>query len=278
MGLRVNTNVASINAQRNLVNSTGNLQKSLQRLSSGLRITRAADDAAGLAISEGFRADIRSIAQARRNANDGISLLQVGEGALNEVSSILIRQRELAIQAANGTLGTNERATLNNEFQDLVEEIDRISAVTSFNGTTILQSGSSTTFQIGVDATSDDRISVSAVDARASAIGLLRSTGNYAGITTVESAQNTLSRIDAAIGNVASLRASFGTVQNRLESSIRSLAVAQENTAAAESRIRDVDFASETAELTRNQVLQQAGISVLAQANVSTQSALSLLG
>ena len=278
MGLRVNTNVASINAQRNLVNSTGNLQKSLQRLSSGLRITRAADDAAGLAISEGFRADIRSIGQAQRNANDGISLLQVGEGALNEVSSILIRQRELAIQAANGTLGTNERATLNNEFQDLVEEIDRISAVTSFNGTTILQSGSSTTFQIGVDATSDDRISVSAVDARASAIGLLRSTGNYAGITTVESAQNTLSRIDAAIGNVASLRASFGTVQNRLESSIRSLAVAQENTAAAESRIRDVDFASETAELTRNQVLQQAGISVLAQANVSTQSALSLLG
>ena len=283
MGLRVNSNTASINAQRNLVNSTTNLQKSLQRLSSGLRITRAADDAAGLAISEGFRADIRSLTQAQRNANDGISLLQVGEGALNEVSSILIRQRELAIQAANGTLGDAERDTLNNEFQDLVEEIDRIAAVTQFNGTTILESGASTTFQIGVDATSNDRITISAVDARASSIGLGANSSvsgpfRIAIISNVADARTTLSQIDAAISEVASLRASFGTVQNRLESSIRSLAVSQENTSAAESRIRDVDFASETAELTRNQVLQQAGISVLAQANVSTQSALSLLG
>jgi len=282
MGLRVNSNVASINAQRNLVNSTGNLQKSLQRLSSGLRITRAADDAAGLAISEGFRADIRSIGQAQRNANDGISYLQVGEGALNEVSSILIRQRELAIQSANGTLGSAERDTLNDEFQDLVSEIDRISAVTQFNGTTILESGASTVFQIGVDATTDDRITINAVDARASSIGLGTVSSvsgfNYATISSVESARNTLSLLDSAISAVASLRASFGTVQNRLESAIRSLAVSQENTSAAESRIRDVDFASETAELTRNQVLQQAGISVLAQANVSTQSALSLLG
>ncbi|MBB85566.1 MAG: flagellin FliC [Deltaproteobacteria bacterium] len=273
MGLRVNSNIASINAQRNLVNSTGELQKSLQRLSSGLRITRAADDAAGLAISEQFRADIRSIGQAQRNANDGISLLQVGEGALNEVSSILIRQRELAIQAANGTLGNEERETLDNEFQDLVAEIDRIAAVTSFNGTNVLQGGGSTTFQIGVDATSNDRISIQSVDSRASAIGLDGDT-----ISTVTQARAALSSLDSAISTVASLRASFGTVQNRLESSIRSLAVAQENTSAAESRIRDVDFASETAELTRNQVLQQAGISVLAQANVSTQSALSLLG
>ncbi len=281
MGLRVNSNVASINAQRNLVNSTGNLQKSLQRLSSGLRITRAADDAAGLAISEGFRADIRSIGQAQRNANDGISLLQVGEGALNEVSSILIRQRELAIQAANGTLGSAERDTLNNEFQDLISEINRISAVTSFNGATILESGAGVTFQIGVDATSNDRITISAVDARASTIGIGAVSSvsgyNYATISSVASARTTLTLLDSAISTVASLRASFGTVQNRLESAIRSLAVSQENTSAAESRIRDVDFASETAELTRNQVLQQAGISVLAQANVSTQSALSLL-
>lgn len=276
MGLRVNSNVASINAQRNLVNSTGNLQKSLQRLSSGLRITRAADDAAGLAISEGFRADIRSIGQAQRNANDGISLLQVGEGALNEVSSILIRQRELAIQSANGTLGQAERDTLNNEFQDLTEEINRISAVTQFNGTTILASGVATTFQIGVDNTLNDRITINAVDSRASSIGLGSGSG-IATISTVADARTSLSALDGAISNVASLRASFGTVQNRLESSIRSLAVAQENTSAAESRIRDVDFANETAELTRNQVLQQAGISVLAQANVSTQSALSLL-
>ena len=280
MGLRVNSNVASINAQRNLVNSTGNLQKSLQRLSSGLRITRAADDAAGLAISEGFRADIRSLSQAQRNANDGISLLQVGEGALNEVSSILIRQRELAIQAANGTLGDAERDTLNTEFQDLISEINRISAVTSFNGATILESGSGVTFQIGVDATTNDRITINAVDARASSIGIGTSGASfvYATISSVASARTTLALLDSAISQVASLRASFGTVQNRLESAIRSLAVSQENTSAAESRIRDVDFASETAELARNQVLQQAGISVLAQANVSTQSALSLLG
>ena len=277
MGLRVNTNVASINAQRNLSNSTGNLQKSLQRLSSGLRITRAADDAAGLAISEGFRADIRSISQAKRNANDGISLLQVGEGALNEVSGILIRQRELAIQAANGTLGTEERNTINNEFQDLTAEINRISAVTEFNGTSVLAAGGSTTFQIGVDSTVNDRITVNSVDSRASSIGLGSGSGN-ATVSTQAAAQSALGSLDSAIANIASLRAAFGTVQNRLESSIRSLAVAEENTSAAESRIRDVDFASETANLTRNQVLQQAGISVLSQANVSTQSALSLLG
>jgi len=228
MGLRVNSNVASINAQRNLVNSTGNLQKSLQRLSSGLRITRAADDAAGLAISEGFRADIRSLSQAQRNANDGISLLQVGEGALNEVSSILIRQRELAIQAANGTLGDSERETLNTEFQDLLSEIDRIAAVTSFNGTNVLQGGGSTTFQIGIDATSNDRISIASVDARASQIGLVGDT-----ISTVTQARAALSSLDSAISEVASLRASFGTVQNRLESSIRSLAVGRRRAGSA---------------------------------------------
>ena len=277
MGLRVNSNVASINAQRNLVSSTGNLQRSLQRLSSGLRITRAADDAAGLAISEGFRADIRSIAQAQRNANDGISFLQIGEGALNEVSGILIRQRELAIQAANGTLGQTERDTINNEFQDLTAEINRIASVTQFNGTNILLGSGTSTFQIGTDATSNDRVSIAAVDARASSIGLGSGSG-VATVSTVSNARSALASLDSAISQVASLRATFGTVQNRLESAIRSLAVAQENTSAAESRIRDVDFASETADLTRNQVLQQAGISVLAQANVTTQSALSLLG
>jgi flagellin len=277
MGLRVNSNVSSINAQRNLSNTTVGLQKSLQRLSSGLRITRAADDAAGLAISESFRADIRSIGQAQRNANDGISYLQVGEGALNEVSGLLVRQRELAIQAANGTLGDAERNTINNEFQDLTDEINRIAAVTQFNGDSILAGSGTTSFQIGIGDTTNDRIDVTAVDARASSIGLGSGSG-VATVSTAAAAQSSLALIDAAISEVASLRASFGTVQNRLESTIRSLAVAQENTTAAESRIRDVDFASETAELTRNQVLQQAGISVLAQANVSTQSALSLLG
>lgn len=276
MGLRVNSNIASLNAQRNLSNTTVNLQKSLQRLSSGLRISRAADDAAGLAISEGFRADIRSLGQAQRNANDGISLLQIAEGALNEVSGLLIRQRELAIQAANGTLGSSERTIINDEFQDLIAEINRIAAVTQFNGTSILASGAATTFQIGTENTSNDRITIAAVNAQASAIGLGSASAGGA-VDTVTNARAALTALDTAISNVASLRAGFGTVQNRLESSIRSLAVAIENTSAAESRIRDVDFASETAELTRNQVLQQAGISVLAQANVSTQNALALL-
>jgi len=273
MGLRVNSNTSSINAQRNLVNTTNSLQRSLSRLSSGMRITRAADDAAGLAISERFRADIRSIGQAQRNANDGISLLQIGEGALNEVSSLLIRQRELAIQAANGTLGDAERETVNEEFQDLTAEIDRIAAVTQFNGTSILASGASTTFQIGIDNTSNDRITISSVNATTSALGT-----SSLSVSTAGAAQSALAYLDSAISQIASLRATFGTVQNRLESAIRSLAVAMENSTAAESRIRDVDFASETAELTRNQVLQQAGISVLAQANVSSQAALNLLG
>ena len=273
MGLRVNTNIASLNAQRNLVNTTDRLAKSLQRLSSGLRITRASDDAAGLAISENFRAEVRSLGQAQRNANDAISLLQIAEGALNETSGILICMRELAIQAANGTLGSAERTTINTEFQDLAAEITRISNVTQFNGQLILSGASAITFQIGTENTSSDRITVSSVNAGASAVGITSTTN----VSSAAAAQSALTTLDSAISTVASLRATFGTVQNRLESTIRSLAVAIENTAAAESRIRDVDFASETAELTRNQVLQQAGISVLGQANVSTQSALSLL-
>ncbi len=274
MGLRVNNNISSINAQRSLVNTTERLQKSLGRLSSGLRITRAADDAAGLAISENFRAEVRSLQQANRNANDGISLLQIAEGAMNETSGILIRMRELAIQSANGTLGTTERTTVNNEFTNLKNEIDRIASVTQFNGTFPLLTAGGTTFQIGTENTSNDRLTVSGVSATANALGVSAGVS----IGTQSAAQSSLGRIDSAITEVAQLRASFGTVQNRLESTIRSLAVAIENTTAAESRIRDVDFAQETAELTRNQVLQQAGISVLAQANVSSQAALGLLG
>lgn len=273
MGLRVNTNISSINAQRNLVNTTNRLQRSLERLSSGLRITRAADDAAGLAISEKFRAEVRSLAQAQRNANDGISLLQVAEGALNESSGILIRLRELAIQSANGTLGDSERTTLDNEFQDLLAEIDRIAAVTQFNGTQVLNdSSAAVTFQVGVDDTSNDQITVNGVNATTSGLAV-----SSAAVDTVTNAQAALAVIDSAISQLASLRASFGTAQNRLESTIRSLAVAIENSSAAESRIRDVDVASETAELTRNQVLQQAGVAVLAQANFSTQVVLRLL-
>lgn len=275
MGLRVNTNVASVNAQRNLVNTTDRLNRSLERLSSGLRITRASDDAAGLAISERFRAEIRSLSQAQRNANDGVSMLQIAEGALNETSGILIRLRELAIQSANGTLGTGERTTLNDEFQALVGEISRIAAVTEFNGTQVLNGGSgvAVTFQIGTNNTANDRITVTGVDATASGVGV-----SGLSITTMSGAQGALSAIDSAIDTVSNLRAQFGAAQNRLESAIRSIAVAVENTTAAESRIRDVDVASETAEMTRNQVLQQAGVAVLAQANISTQAALRLLG
>ncbi|MEB2344431.1 MAG: flagellin [Deltaproteobacteria bacterium] len=275
MGLRVNTNVASVNAQRNLVNTTDRLNRSLERLSSGLRITRASDDAAGLAISERFRAEIRSLSQAQRNANDGVSMLQIAEGALNETSGILIRLRELSIQSANGTLGSGERTTLNDEFQALVGEISRIAAVTEFNGTQVLNGGSSVsvTFQIGTNNTANDRITVTGVDATASGVGV-----SGLSITSASGAQAALSAIDSAIDTVSNLRAQFGAAQNRLESAIRSIAVAVENTTAAESRIRDVDVASETAEMTRNQVLQQAGVAVLAQANVSTQAALRLLG
>jgi flagellin len=274
MGLRVNSNISSINAQRNLVNSTNGLQKSLQRLSSGLRITRAADDAAGLAISENFRAEVRSLQQAQRNASDGISMLQIGEGALNETSSLLIRMRELAIQAANGTLGDPERATVDLEFQGLLAEIDRIAEVTEFNGNQLIKSTGVTVFQIGAGNTVNDRFSVSAVDAGTSSLGL---GGSAVAVSSLSGARAVLALLDSAVSQVASLRATFGTAQNRLESAIRSIAIAVENTKAADSRIRDVDFAAETAELTRNQVLQQAGVSVLAQANVSTQAALSLL-
>jgi len=273
MGLRINTNVASLTAQRNLSNSTTALNRSLARLSSGLRITRASDDAAGLAISERFRADVRSLQQAQRNGLDGISLLQIAEGALNETSGILVRMRELAIQSANDTLGAGERTVLNNEFTDLVAEIDRIANVTEFNGVSLLDGTAPTvTFQVGIDNTANDQIAVAGVDGTAAGVGVAA-----LAIDSLANAQAALGGLDLAIDDVTSLRGGFGTAQNRLESTIRSIAVAVENTQAAESRIRDVDVASETAILTRNQVLQQAGISVLAQANVSTQSALSLL-
>lgn len=273
MGLRINTNVASLTAQRNLANTTDQLQRSLARLSSGLRITPASDDAAGLAISERFRAEVRSLQQAQRNALDGISLLQVAEGALNETSGILIRMRELAIQSANGTLGTGERTTLNAEFSDLIDEIDRVANVTEFNGSKMLDGNALTvTFQVGIHNTANDQIDVVGVDATATGLGV-----NALDISDVAGSQAALDTLDTAIDDLSGLRGGFGTAQNRLESTIRSIAVAVENTAAAESRIRDVDVASETAILTRNQVLQQAGIAVLAQANVSTQSALALL-
>jgi len=273
MGLRVNTNVAAINAQRNLVNTTTGLNRSLERLSSGLRITRAADDAAGLALSEGFRAEIRGLQMAQRNALDGISLLQVAEGALNEVSGNLIRMRELAIQSANGTLGAAEQDALDVEFQALDDEINRIAGVTTFNGTALLDgSVASIDFQVGVNAGGNNVITVTNVDATSATLGI-----DALDIGDGGDPDAALTALDTAIATVASNRGSLGAAQNRLESTIRSLAVSVENASAAESRIRDVDVAAETANLTKMQVLQQAGIAVLAQANVATQGALSLL-
>lgn len=276
MGLRVNTNTASLNAQRNLRSSKLGLDKSLERLSSGFRINRAGDDAAGLAISENLRAQIRGLKQAQRNAQDGVSLVQVAEGSLNEISSILIRLRELAVQAASDTIGPVERQFLNVEYDQLVSEIDRIADGTEFNGTLLLSgTGSILDFQVGTrNDPNIDRLSFDAskADANSAALGVnLTSVGDKA------SAQNSLSAIDTAIVSVSAMRADFGAIQNRLQSTINNIAVSVENMSAANSRIRDVDIAEETAELTMNNILLQAGSSVLAQANQTSQVALGLL-
>ncbi len=274
MGLRVNTNIASLNAQRNLEHVTTRLNSNYRRLSTGLRITTAADDAAGLAISERLRAQVRSLGQAKRNANDGISLVQTAEGALNEASSILIRMRELAIQANNGTISDSDRKTLNEEFSALIGEINRIARSTQFNNINLLDGSSSNmTFQVGFGITGGiDTIGVSLSPALSTTLGI-----NALNISSTGSPSAAIASIDTAINTVSSLRGSLGAVQNRLASTISNIGVAVENLSAAESRIRDVDVASETASLTRNSILQQAAISILAQANISPQAALSLL-
>lgn len=275
MGLRINTNIASLNAQRNLATVTDRLAVHYKRLSTGLRITSAADDAAGLAISERLRAQVRSLDQARRNAQDGISLVQTGEGALNEVGDILIRLRELAVQASNGSVSSQDRTTLNDEFQQLVQEVDRIGRASQFNGIHLLDgSSSSVSFQIGLGITSGvDTLSAALSPVLATSLGL-----DVLGVTNVGSATSSLTALDDAINSLSRVRGSFGAMQNRLEHTINYLGVQAENLSAAESRIRDVDIAKETAELARDQILQQAAIAVLAQANSQPQLMLRLLG
>ena len=274
MGLRVNTNIASMNAQRSLALTTQRLQANYRRLSTGLRIASAADDAAGLAISERFRAQIRSTNQAVRNAQDGISLVQTGEGALNEVSNILIRMRELSVQSANGTVSGQDRDTLQQEFRDLIDEIDRIARSTTFNGVNLLDgTGSTITFQVGVGVTPGiDTIELSTADTLASTLGLGSLDIGSGGLPL-----SAMSAVDDAINTVSQIRGSFGAVQNRLNTTIANLQIQAENLSAAESRIRDVDVAEETAALTRNSILQQAATSILAQANTQPQIALQLL-
>jgi flagellin len=271
MGLRVNTNLFSLNAQRNLTNVGSRLGGNFARLSSGLRIAAAADDAAGLGISERMRAQVRSLQQAGRNAGDGVSLTQTAEGALNELNGNLVRMRELAIQASNGTLNTGDRAVIDAEFQALVEEIDRVAGQTTFNGVALLD-GSTTSLSIQVGTESGETIDVTFEDVTAATLGV------NVDVTTSANAQTALDLIDTAIDTVSGFRGDLGAAQNRISSTIRSIANVAENLSAAESRIRDVDVAAETADLTRNSILQQAAVSVLAQANVQPQLALSLLG
>jgi flagellin len=276
MGLRINTNVASLNAQRNLSGTRINMNRSLEKLSSGQRINRAGDDAAGLAISENLKAQIRGLGQAERNAEDGISLVQIAEGALGEVSNILIRLRELSVQAASDTIGATERKFLNVEFEQLTSEVDRIANSTEFNRVPLLN-GTGAVFDIQIGTRNDpisDRLTfdASSADVNVAALGL-----NLASVADKISAQNSLSSIDQAIVSVSGIRADFGALQNRLQSTINNIAVSIENLSAANSRVRDTDIAAETAELTKQNILMTAGTSVLAQANASTKNALNLI-
>jgi flagellin len=270
MGLRVNTNIFSMTAQRNLGNVTARLQGNYSRLASGMRIATAADDAAGLGISERMRAQIRSLGQTARNAQDGVSLVQTAEGALNEVSANLVRMRELSIQAASGTLSTADRVTLDAEFQALEAEIDRIAGSADFNGISLLDSTQSLDIQVGLDA--GETIALSLVDTQASTLSI-----NGLDITSASNASDALDDLDAAINTINDSRGQLGAAQNRLESAMRSILNARESLSQSESRIRDVDVAAETADLTRNSIMQQAATSILAQANSQPQLALSLL-
>ena len=274
--MRINHNVAALNAWRNLSQTNSLLNKSLERLSSGLRINRAADDAAGLAISEKMRAQIAGLQTAQRNAQDAISLIQTAEGALNETHSILQRMRELVVQAANGTNTTTDRQQIQAEIDQLIAELDRIADTTEFNTQKLLDGNFNGNFQIGANA--GQTINVTIADMHASALG----TSGTVDTIDVSGASPTFDTyiqiLDEAINQVSTERANLGAVQNRLEHTIANLGVAVENLQAAESRIRDVDMALEMANFTRNQILLQSGTAMLAQANAIPQAVLQLLG
>lgn len=281
MAIVINSNLAAMNARKNLAISQDALATSIARLSSGQRITRASDDAAGLAISEKLNAQIRGFSVASRNASNAISVVSTAEGTLNEVTSLLTRMRELAVQAASGDLGSAERGNLDTEFKALLTEIDRMVAATAFNGQNLFSTGATvtTSFQIGIN--SGDTLAVAVAQATVSALsgGLVtQNVGVTNTISTAAAAAALLGGIDAAISGVTTNRGALGAAQNRLESIVRNLAVTIETSSAANSRIRDVDVAEETATYTKNQILVQAGVSVLAQANQAPQIALSLLG
>ncbi|OFZ81708.1 MAG: flagellin [Bdellovibrionales bacterium RIFOXYD1_FULL_53_11] len=276
MGLRVNTNTQSIAAQRSLGINNKALQSSLEKLSSGTRITHAADDAAGLAIAEKMRADIRSIGQSMRNASDGISMIQTAEGAMSEIGSILIRFRELSIQAASDTIGDTERGFIDKEVQQLRMEVDRIAQATEYNGKKVLN-GETEAIEIQIGNNNDPELdrftyNIEATNVTADALGVSDIT-----VATKEDSQNNLEKIDSAIKLLSENRAELGALQNRLHASVSNTQIYSENLQGARSRIYDVDMASETSELTRTQILAQASTSVLGQANQNSTLALKLL-
>ncbi len=271
MGLRINTNVAALNAGRTLNRTTQNLNRSLERLSSGLRINRARDDAAGLAIAEGFNSQVRGSQVAQRNTQDGVSLVQTAEGALSETHAILQRVRELAIQASNGTQSTNNREALHTEVRQLLQQIDDIALDTEFNGVKVLSTNQTVTLQSG--AYTSQTLNVTVTGAKTSDLKI-----STVSVSTMANAVSAISTIDTAIQSVSTLRSTLGAYQNRLEFTINTLAIQEENASASESAIRDADIARETSQFTRNQILVSAGTSVLSQANVLPQTALQLLG
>jgi flagellin len=286
MPITLNTNVASLNAQRRLGQSTASLQKTFERLSSGLRIVRASDDAAGLAIADTLRADQRIASVAIRNANDGISLITIADGALGEMGSVLARMAELAEQSANGVLTSTQRSALQSEFAALGSEIERIAQTTEFNGLKLLSGGAQVSLQIGFNSQSTSQIGFSGVDGTLAAIGLAAAgssalTFSLNAATTLNgqaAARSALDAVRTAIGSLVANRGTLGAAESRLNVTITNLQVARENFAAAESQIRDVDVAQEAANLTRLNILQQAGAAILAQANQQPALALSLIG
>lgn len=279
MALSILTNVTSMTAQRNVNATSEALANSINKLSSGMRINNASDDAAGLGISQSLKANIRSMAQAQRNANDGISLSQVAEGGMNQMQNIVSRMRELAVQSSNSTLGNTERGYIQTEFTELSAEINRISSVTEFGGQKLLDGAASAglTFQVGIQNTANDRLSLAITKLSTDTLGSTSLHVASASLSTAASAQTAIAVFDKAITQLSSARAKVGASQNRMQVTISNLSVAQENLAAANSRITDVDVASETANLTKSQILSQAGMAVLSQANQIPQSALSLL-
>ena len=285
MSLTLGNNIASLQAQRRLAISSQSLERTFERLSSGQRINRASDDSAGLAIADTLRADQRVAVVAIRNANDGISTIAIADSALGEIGGVLSRMAELSEQSANGVYSTTQRSALNNEFLALASEIERIAVTTEFNGVRLLSGGSQLTLQVGFNSASTAQISFSGVQGTLAALGLAPNSSSQVtfsinattNLGAQEAARSALDAVRTAIGSLASTRGTLGATESRLQVTINNLSVARENFAAAESRIRDVDVASEAAELTRLGILQQAGSAVLAQANQQPSLALSLL-